>query len=95
MKVLGRRATGEALYGEDDLLQEVIPTAIYYREKLSGTTLERIYYRSLPRFGFDERRVKLTWIGASEGLDFAATIKEMVAEVKSLGPNETKREMVL
>jgi coenzyme F420-reducing hydrogenase delta subunit len=49
----------------------------------------------LPRFGFDERRVKLTWIGASEGVDFAETIKEMVKEVKALGPNETRSQLVL
>lgn len=49
----------------------------------------------LPRFGFDERRVRLTWIGASEGVDFAKTVKEMVAEIKGLGPNEVKQQMVL
>jgi F420-non-reducing hydrogenase iron-sulfur subunit len=49
----------------------------------------------LPKFGFDERRVKLTWIGASEGGDFAKTIKEMVNEVKALGPNETRKQLVL
>ena len=49
----------------------------------------------LPRFGFEEDRVKLTWIGASEGVDFAATIKEMVEEVKTLGPNQTKIQMVI
>jgi F420-non-reducing hydrogenase iron-sulfur subunit len=49
----------------------------------------------LPRFGFDERRLKLTWIGASEGVDFAATIREMVAEMKSLGPNEVREKMVI
>jgi F420-non-reducing hydrogenase iron-sulfur subunit len=49
----------------------------------------------LPRFGFDERRVRLTWIGASEGVDFAKTIKEMVAVIKDLGPNEVKERMVL
>ncbi|MBW2207475.1 MAG: hydrogenase iron-sulfur subunit [Deltaproteobacteria bacterium] len=49
----------------------------------------------LPRFGFDERRVKLTLIGASEGVDVAKTIKEMVAEVKLLGPNEVREQMVL
>ena len=49
----------------------------------------------LPRFGFAENRVKLTWIGASEGVDFAATIKEMVEEVKALGPNQTKIQMVI
>jgi F420-non-reducing hydrogenase iron-sulfur subunit len=49
----------------------------------------------LPRFGFDERRLKLTWIGASEGVDFAHTIKEMVKEVRELGPNQTREHMVL
>ena len=49
----------------------------------------------LPRFGFDERRVKLTWIGASEGIDFARIIKEMVADLKALGPNEVREKMVL
>ena len=49
----------------------------------------------LPRFGFDESRVRLTWIGASEGVDFAKTIKEMVAEIKALGPNQVREQMVL
>jgi coenzyme F420-reducing hydrogenase delta subunit len=49
----------------------------------------------LPRFGLDERRLKLTWIGASEGVDFAATIREMVTEIKELGPNEVREKMVI
>ena len=49
----------------------------------------------LPRFGFDGSRLKLTWIGASEGKDFAETIKEMVAEIKSLGPNDVREKMVI
>ena len=49
----------------------------------------------LPRFGFDERRLKLTWIGASEGNEFADTIKEMVEEVRGLGPNPVRQQMVL
>ena len=49
----------------------------------------------LPRFGLDERRLRLTWIGASEGVDFAATIREMVAEMKKLGPNEVREQMVI
>lgn len=49
----------------------------------------------LPRFGFDEHRVKLTWIGASDGVDFVKTVKEMVAEIKALGPNQVKQQMVL
>jgi coenzyme F420-reducing hydrogenase delta subunit len=49
----------------------------------------------LPRFGIDERRLRLTWIGASEGVDFAHTIKEMVSEIKALGPIGVKEQMVL
>lgn len=49
----------------------------------------------LPKFGFDERRIKLTWIGASEGHEFAHTIKEMVEEVKKLGPNPVRDKMVI
>jgi len=49
----------------------------------------------LPRFGLNERRLKLTWIGASEGVDFAETVREMVAEMKELGPNEVREQMVI
>ena len=49
----------------------------------------------LPRFGFDERRLRLTWIGASEGVDFAKTMREMAAEIKELGPTEVREQMVL
>ena len=49
----------------------------------------------LPRFGFDERRLKLTWIGASEGVDFAKTMREMASEMKELGPTEVRDQMVL
>ncbi len=49
----------------------------------------------LPRFGMDDRRLRLTWIGASEGVDFAKTIREMVAEIKALGPNEVREKMVI
>jgi coenzyme F420-reducing hydrogenase delta subunit len=49
----------------------------------------------LSRFGVDERRVKLTWIGASDGIDFVKTAKELTAEIKALGPNEIKNKMVL
>jgi len=37
----------QRIYGEEELLQELIPTAIYYREKLEGQSLARVYYRSL------------------------------------------------
>ena len=41
----------------------------------------------LKRAGFDEDRVWLRWISASEGKLFADTVTEMVAELKAKGPN--------
>lgn len=46
-------------------------------------------------FGFDERRLKLTWIGASEGNEFAETVNELTAEIKELGPSEAGKVMVI
>ncbi|MFP4391996.1 MAG: hydrogenase iron-sulfur subunit [Desulfohalobiaceae bacterium] len=40
----------------------------------------------LANFGIDSRRVRLTWIGASAGNEFAATVNNLVQEVKELGP---------
>jgi coenzyme F420-reducing hydrogenase delta subunit len=37
----------------------------------------------------------LTWIGASDGIQFAETIHEMVAQVRTLGPSEAKATMVI
>jgi len=67
----------------------------YVNGNLKARRRIKLLKEILPRFGFDERRVKLTWIGASEGVDFAKTIKEMVSEIKALGPNEVKQQMVL
>jgi coenzyme F420-reducing hydrogenase delta subunit len=44
----------------------------------------------LPRFGIDSRRIKLTWVGASEGNEFAATVNRFAAEIKELGPIDTR-----
>jgi coenzyme F420-reducing hydrogenase delta subunit len=49
----------------------------------------------LPRFGFDERRLKMTWIGASEGIDFAETMRSLVHEIKAIGPNEVRQQLVI
>lgn len=37
--------------------------------------------------GFDEKRVWLHWISASEGTKFAEIVTEMVAAIKEMGPN--------
>ena len=49
----------------------------------------------LAQFGFEDERVKLTWIGASDGIQFAETISEMVTRIKHLGPNGAKSAMVI
>ncbi len=49
----------------------------------------------LGRFGVAEERLRLTWIGASDGYKLAETINEMVAQVKALGPIETRSTLVI
>ncbi len=55
-----------------------------YKARRRVKLLEEI----LTTFGIDKRRVKLTWIGASEGNEFAETVNEVVEEIKALGPSE-------
>ena len=43
--------------------------------------------RVLEDFGIEPQRLRLEWISASEGDKFAAVVRDMVAEVKKLGPN--------
>ncbi|MBN2140770.1 MAG: hydrogenase iron-sulfur subunit [Desulfovibrionaceae bacterium] len=49
----------------------------------------------LTGFGIDTRRVKLTWVGASEGNEFAETVNHLVNEIRELGPIETRELMVV
>ena len=44
----------------------------------------------LPRFGFETERLRLTWIAASDGVLLAETLQELVAQIKALGPSQTK-----
>ena len=47
------------------------------------------------RAGFDEERIWLRWISASEGQRFADTMREMTEAMRELGPNPLKREWAL
>jgi len=67
----------------------------YINGNLKARRRVKLLKEILPRFGFDDGRVRLTWIGASEGNVFAQTIREMVNEVKALGPSEARQQMVL
>ncbi len=46
-------------------------------------------------FGIEVERLRLTWIPASDGVLLAETVHELVAQLKELGPNETKTKMVI
>ncbi len=41
----------------------------------------------LAQFGIEKERLKLTWIGASDGIQFSKTMKELVIQAQTLGPN--------
>ena len=41
----------------------------------------------LQQFGVEPERLRLEWVSASEGDRFATIIKDMVKEIKKLGPN--------
>jgi type IV pilus assembly protein PilM len=50
LRTLGNRSggrVGTGQYEADELVRELIPTLIYYREKLGGDSPARVYYRSL------------------------------------------------
>ncbi len=57
-----------------------------YRARLAVDTLKNI----LSQVGFDDDRVWLRWISASEGPLFADTVTEMVEHLKEKGPSPLK-----
>jgi coenzyme F420-reducing hydrogenase delta subunit len=67
----------------------------YINGNLKARRRVKLLQEILPQFGFDQRRVKLTWIGASEGIDFARTVKELVTDIRALGPSDVRQQMVL
>jgi F420-non-reducing hydrogenase iron-sulfur subunit len=44
----------------------------------------------LKDFGIEPERLRLEWVSASEGDKFASIVRNMVAEIKKLGPNPLK-----
>jgi len=44
----------------------------------------------LQDFGIEPERVRLEWISASEGDKFATVVRDMVEQIKKLGPNPLK-----
>ncbi|MGB9684169.1 MAG: hydrogenase iron-sulfur subunit [Candidatus Bathyarchaeales archaeon] len=46
----------------------------------------------LKELGIEPERVRLEWVSASEGDKFAAVVRDMVEQIKKLGPNQLKME---
>ncbi len=47
-----------------------------------------ILSRLLEYVGIDPRRVQFSWVSAAEGEKFAKVVREVVADIQEIGPNE-------
>lgn len=43
----------------------------------------------LPRFGIEKERLNLTWIGASDGIEFAGVMTRLNDQITQMGPSQT------
>jgi F420-non-reducing hydrogenase iron-sulfur subunit len=46
--------------------------------------------KALEGFGIEPERLRLEWVSASEGDKFAAVVRDMVDQLKKLGPGSVK-----
>ncbi len=53
----------------------------------------KLIQRYIEQMGIDQHRLRLTWISASEGKQFAELAADMTDAVKALGPCTIKNEM--
>jgi len=49
----------------------------------------------LDEFGIERERVRLEWVSASEGGRYASIVESMTEEIRTLGPLNWKREVVI
>ena len=63
------------------------PGDCHYQEG-NYKTLRRVHLlkRLLVGFGIDSERLRLVWVSASEGDQWAETANDMAREIRSLGP---------
>ena len=47
------------------------------------------------QFGFEPERLKLKWIGASEGPEFRNSMDNFVQTIKELGPSQVRGRMII
>ena len=49
----------------------------------------------IEQFGFEPDRLRIRWIGASEGPEFQENMKDFTLKIKFLGPSQVKELMIL
>ena len=49
----------------------------------------------LPRFGIEKDRLRLTWIGASDGIEFAEVMTRLNDQIIEMGPSQTRLSKVI
>jgi len=59
------------------------------KKRISGIS------KIVEQFGFDPERLRLRWIGASEGPEFQQNMTEFVESIKALGPTPVRDCMIL
>ena len=52
----------------------------------------KMLHKVLTELGIEPERVRLEWIGGSEGVKFAEVMREFDATIRKLGPNPLRRE---
>jgi F420-non-reducing hydrogenase iron-sulfur subunit len=60
-----------------------------YKAQRRGILLKKL----LEQFGIEPQRLRIEFVSASEGAKFAAVVKEMVEDIKKLGPNPLKAQV--
>jgi F420-non-reducing hydrogenase iron-sulfur subunit len=60
-------------------------------------TLRRVNLlkKVIQQFGIESERLRLEWISASEGAKFATVVRDMVEQIKKLGPSPLKIKGVI
>ena len=59
-----------------------------YKAQRRGILLKKL----LEQLGLEPQRLRIEFVSASEGAKFAAVVKEMVEDIKKLGPNPLKTQ---
>lgn len=65
----------------------------YIEGNLKAEKRVKMLKNLLHALGFDEERLRLRWVSASEGARFVTLIREFVEDLKAKGPSVLKKEV--